>query len=279
MLLRWAFAEIQREDGESVYFRLSTRPIEQPTRHARCGPRRRDHRRRLLAARARAGRGSGDRLLRRGRPRGARRPWRADRGRAAGRAARDHLARPAAPRLARRPGRAAARARPSGCWRGCGRVRPRHRRRLPSGDIVLARRRPRTIRSSRSGSSGLANRATFPTSTAPTASTTTRSSTPPRAPACWRCAEVGTAAIFRIEYEDGSKSFSPLTLGVGRPFDFDFVVVDQATCIAERVALIVPFPPYTARCQPRRHRARRRRCGRPAVSSSPSPRQAIRSGW
>jgi pyruvate dehydrogenase E1 component len=32
VLLRWAFAEIQREDGDSVYFRLSTRPIEQPRR-------------------------------------------------------------------------------------------------------------------------------------------------------------------------------------------------------------------------------------------------------
>src|SRR5437667_932144 len=31
-LLRWALAEIQREDGQSVYFRLSTRPIEQPER-------------------------------------------------------------------------------------------------------------------------------------------------------------------------------------------------------------------------------------------------------
>jgi len=31
-LLRWAFEEIQRESGESVYFRLSTRPIEQPGR-------------------------------------------------------------------------------------------------------------------------------------------------------------------------------------------------------------------------------------------------------
>jgi pyruvate dehydrogenase E1 component len=30
--LQWAFAEIQREDGESVYFRLSTRPVEQPER-------------------------------------------------------------------------------------------------------------------------------------------------------------------------------------------------------------------------------------------------------
>ena len=31
-LLRWAFEEIQREDGESVYLRLSTRPLEQPER-------------------------------------------------------------------------------------------------------------------------------------------------------------------------------------------------------------------------------------------------------
>ncbi len=32
VLMRWALAEIQREDGQSVYFRLSTRPIEQPER-------------------------------------------------------------------------------------------------------------------------------------------------------------------------------------------------------------------------------------------------------
>ncbi len=32
VLLRWAFAEIQREDGQSVYFRLSTRPLDQPKR-------------------------------------------------------------------------------------------------------------------------------------------------------------------------------------------------------------------------------------------------------
>src|SRR6266436_5681407 len=32
ILLRWALAEIQRDDGESVYFRLSTRPLEQPER-------------------------------------------------------------------------------------------------------------------------------------------------------------------------------------------------------------------------------------------------------
>ena len=32
VLLRWALAEIQQDDGESVYFRLSTRPLEQPER-------------------------------------------------------------------------------------------------------------------------------------------------------------------------------------------------------------------------------------------------------
>ncbi len=32
VLLRWALAEIQREGGDSVYFRLSTRPVEQPQR-------------------------------------------------------------------------------------------------------------------------------------------------------------------------------------------------------------------------------------------------------
>jgi pyruvate dehydrogenase E1 component len=32
VLLRWAFEEIQREEGQSVYFRLSTRPIDQPER-------------------------------------------------------------------------------------------------------------------------------------------------------------------------------------------------------------------------------------------------------
>jgi pyruvate dehydrogenase E1 component len=37
VLLRWALAEIQREDGESVYFRLSTRPVEQPERQVDAG--------------------------------------------------------------------------------------------------------------------------------------------------------------------------------------------------------------------------------------------------
>ncbi|MGD9615179.1 MAG: transketolase [Alphaproteobacteria bacterium] len=32
VLLRWAFSEIQRDGGSSVYFRLSTRPLDQPER-------------------------------------------------------------------------------------------------------------------------------------------------------------------------------------------------------------------------------------------------------
>jgi pyruvate dehydrogenase E1 component len=32
VLLRWALGEIQEEDGQSVYFRLSTRPVDQPER-------------------------------------------------------------------------------------------------------------------------------------------------------------------------------------------------------------------------------------------------------
>src|SRR6185437_2518144 len=32
VLMRWALEEIQREAGNSVYFRLSTRPVEQPPR-------------------------------------------------------------------------------------------------------------------------------------------------------------------------------------------------------------------------------------------------------
>ncbi|MGC2414625.1 MAG: transketolase, partial [Stellaceae bacterium] len=37
ILLRWALAEIQEAEGESVYFRLSTRPIEQPDREIDAG--------------------------------------------------------------------------------------------------------------------------------------------------------------------------------------------------------------------------------------------------
>src|SRR5207248_1230495 len=37
VLLRWAFDAIQRADGESVYFRLSTRPVEQPERAVDAG--------------------------------------------------------------------------------------------------------------------------------------------------------------------------------------------------------------------------------------------------
>jgi pyruvate dehydrogenase E1 component len=71
VLLRWALEEIQRDDGQSVYFRLSTRPVEQPERDI--DP--------ALAEAIVAGAywlrepgrlGAGDRLLRRGRARGAR---------------------------------------------------------------------------------------------------------------------------------------------------------------------------------------------------------------
>jgi len=37
VLLRWAFEEIQRDDGQSVYFRLSTRPVDQPEREIDAG--------------------------------------------------------------------------------------------------------------------------------------------------------------------------------------------------------------------------------------------------
>jgi pyruvate dehydrogenase E1 component len=37
ILMRWAFEEIQRVDGQSVYFRLSTRPVDQPARTIAAG--------------------------------------------------------------------------------------------------------------------------------------------------------------------------------------------------------------------------------------------------
>jgi pyruvate dehydrogenase E1 component len=37
ILLRWALAEIQEAEGQSVYFRLSTRPIDQPERELNAG--------------------------------------------------------------------------------------------------------------------------------------------------------------------------------------------------------------------------------------------------
>jgi pyruvate dehydrogenase E1 component len=100
ILLRWAFEEIQRESGESVYFRLSTRPIAQLGRSIAPEPYRGDRRGRLLARRAGPGCRLGDRLLRRGGTRGARRASGAERRHPASRASGDHLARPSAPRLA-----------------------------------------------------------------------------------------------------------------------------------------------------------------------------------
>jgi pyruvate dehydrogenase E1 component len=57
VLLRWAFEEIQRETGESIYFRLSTRQVDQPRRTIdpdlpRRGDRRRAYRLREPAASA-----------------------------------------------------------------------------------------------------------------------------------------------------------------------------------------------------------------------------------
>jgi pyruvate dehydrogenase E1 component len=99
LLMEEGFRLMQREDGESVYLRLTTRTLEQVERSGEAG-RRRD-RRRLLAARAGSRRRRRDRLFRRRRSRGARRL-----GSAEGRSARPgapghHLARPAPPRLER----------------------------------------------------------------------------------------------------------------------------------------------------------------------------------
>ncbi len=68
VLLAWAFTEIQREGGDFGLFP----PVDAADRPAKAAgrsrPCRRDHCRRLLAARTGAGGGSGDRLLRRRRP-------------------------------------------------------------------------------------------------------------------------------------------------------------------------------------------------------------------
>src|SRR5271166_1783495 len=106
----------------------------------RPGPRRGGGCRRLLALRARTGCRIRDRLLRRGRPRGARRVSGRRRRHPASRASGDHLARPPAPRLAggagsrrKRCGRAAVGPPAPGC-------RTRHRWGLSPGDLVVARR-------------------------------------------------------------------------------------------------------------------------------------------
>jgi pyruvate dehydrogenase E1 component len=180
VLLRWAFEEIQREEGQSVYFRLSTRPLDQPRRQidpdlaeaivagaywlrepgpgaelaiAYCGAVAPE----ALAAHEAVAEDvpqagllaitSPDRLHRAGRRRA----------------------------LAARP------VSPSGCWRGCARV-------PHSSPSATSTRRPcpgsapwPATRSSRSASTALANPATSPTSTTPTASTPRRSSPPPPA--------------------------------------------------------------------------------------------------
>ena len=140
VLLRWALAEIQRETA-SRSISGCRRGRSSSRNGGSTRTRRSDHRRRLLAARAGARGRAGDRLLRRGRARGDRRPSADRRGHARSRAAGDHLARPAAPRLAggvragwAERGRAAAGAAAAGRRAG-------HRRRQSSGNPVVARRR------------------------------------------------------------------------------------------------------------------------------------------
>ena len=96
VLLRWAFEEIQRETGESVYFRLSTRQVDQPRRSTRTSSRRSSPG--LSVARAGGKSPACNRLLRCRRSRGAGRLSGGDRGHPGSRAPGDHLARPRAPR-------------------------------------------------------------------------------------------------------------------------------------------------------------------------------------
>ena len=142
VLLRWALDEIQREDGRSVYFRLSTRPIDQPERPLDTA----------LTEGIVAGAywlrepapdaESRDRLLRRrraGRIGGARGDPRRRAGR---RAAGDHLARIGCTATGRTSlAHRKAGHRRSVCWRGCVRAR----RSLPS-PMVTRRRCPGSAR-------------------------------------------------------------------------------------------------------------------------------------
>jgi len=186
VLLRWAFEEIQREEDQSVYFRLSTRPIDQPRRII--DP---DLAEAIVAgaywlrepaegaelAIAYCGAVAPRRSPRiRWWPKTSREPasWRSPRPTAC-----------TAIGLRRAPAvKAVSR---SGCWRGCGRVRH------SSPSAIFTQRPCRgsvpspATRLSRSVSTALANRAISPISTVPTASTPMRSSTRPPAPASRYC--------------------------------------------------------------------------------------------
>ena len=105
-MMEEAFRLIDDPAGESTYLRLSTRSIRAGRAQRRRLARRRA-RRRLLAARARPERRSGDRRNGRGHARSARRLGRAERRRSRPRPARRHFARPAPPRLDRGAGRRA----------------------------------------------------------------------------------------------------------------------------------------------------------------------------
>ena len=166
-ILRFAFDYLQSDDGSSVYLRLSTRTVEQPEREMTEELNGRDSRRRLLAARAGAGRGARAGRRRRDHARAARGSRCARRRPAGARGARDHLGRPAARGLARGAGAA-----------GAGRDRQRRdraaagaaRRAMPrwSPCSTATRRRspgsaaPPAARSTRSASTASASRATFP---------------------------------------------------------------------------------------------------------------------
>ena len=188
VLLRWAFAEIQREAGESVYFRLSTRTIDQPQREmspdlaeavvagaywlrepeadadlaiAYCG---------AVAPEALAAHRTviedvpGAGLLAITSPDRLHRDWRG-------------------------PGPAARSASRRGCSRDCVQAPPSSRSAISTPGPCPGSARSPAIRSCRSASTASASRATSPTSTMTTGSTPRRSSTPPPKPVFWRCAD------------------------------------------------------------------------------------------
>ena len=181
-MMEEAFRLIDDPDGEGTYLRLSTRSIEQVERTDDELERRRA-RRRLLAARAGAGRRSGDRRDGRGHARSARRLGGAERRHSRPRPARRHLARPAPSRLDRGAGRALEGGRePSHIEQLLSqpraRRRPGHHRRRRAGIACHGSAACSASASRRSASRTSARPATSPTSTPPTASTAPRSPRP-----------------------------------------------------------------------------------------------------
>ena len=101
-IMAHGFAHMQAKDGGSIYLRLSTRQLEQPTREMTPELGARGGRGRLLAAAAGGEHPAGHRLLRRGRARGDGGGASPGGAPAQRRPPRRHLARPAACRLDRR---------------------------------------------------------------------------------------------------------------------------------------------------------------------------------